>query len=150
MKQLAVALLALAPLFAHAQAPISAPKPKDNVVLIQTPDSAATALRNLAIVFVAQGYTINKLDKEFLTLLMEPKTLAHSYNPVLTIRAAASQQTASLLRLSGAYKASAGSIQVASPAEYMGSETGTNKTAFRELQKAALAYPGGQVSYAKE
>jgi hypothetical protein len=125
------------------------PTPKANAVVIQTPDSAAVALRHLAQAFVAQGYAVDKLDTQFLTLTLAPKTLSGNYSPVITIRANASQGVNSTVRIMGDYRANAGAIQVAGRAQYVGSTTGTNKIAFSELQKAAFAYPSGKVSYAK-
>jgi hypothetical protein len=133
----------------HAQD--ARPPVKSSIVVVQTPDSAAVALRKVATALVAQGYTVDKLDTQFCTLLMAPKAMAQQYNPVLTVRAAASPGTNSVIKISGDYKVDYGNTHFTTRAEYAGSETGNNKTAFRELQKAAVAaYPSGQLSYIKQ
>lgn len=147
---LACLLSPLGFLTAHAQGATPTPKAKDNLVLIQTPDSAATALKKLALAFVAQGYTVDKLDREFLTLTLAPKVLAIKHSPALTVHAQASKGTNSSLRLSGTYKGFIGSLPIEDIAKYEGVNWGLNSRTFHELQKAALAYPAGQVSYAKQ
>jgi hypothetical protein len=146
------ALLAFAvPALAHAQGTPAKPKPKDNVVLVQTPDSAATALKRLARALVSKGYTVDKLDGEFFTLLTAPKAMPQQYNPVFVVRAIASPGINSTIKLTGEYSVNYGATHFTTKTEYAGSETGNNKTAFRELQQAAaVAYPQGQVSYTKE
>ncbi|MGI4871502.1 MAG: hypothetical protein ACRYFX_10025 [Janthinobacterium lividum] len=149
MKKLLVALL-LTPIFAHAQATHATPQKSDNLILIQTPDSSATALKKLAQVFVSQGYTTEKLDREFLTLTLAPKTLAVKNSPALMARATATAGASSTLRLTGEYKAFIGSIPANDVARYEGVEWGLNSRTFRALEAAALTYPGGQVSYGKQ
>ena len=123
---------------------------KDNLVLVQTPDSAATALRKLATVFVGQGYTVEKLDREFLTLALAPKMVPNKYNPSLTVQAHATPGGNSVLKIEGQYKGFAGDIPLGNLAQFTGNNNLCNSACFRELQKAALAYPAGQVSYGRQ
>jgi hypothetical protein len=127
------------------------PVAKANVVLIQTPDSAATALRKLAAVFVAQGYTVERLDTQFFTLVLAPKMLTVRYNPTLTARAHATAGANSTLSISGDYKGFVmGDVPLFGFAQFYGSAGTCNKTCFAQLQQAAVAYPGGRVTYAKQ
>jgi len=130
----------------------TAPVPawKDNVVLVQTPDSAATALRKLATVFVSQGYTVEKLDREFLTLALAPKMVPNKYNPMLTVQAHATAGGNSALKIEGHYKGFSGDVPLDNFAQFTGNNNLCNSACFRELQKAALAYPAGQVSYGRQ
>ncbi|MGI4871484.1 MAG: hypothetical protein ACRYFX_09935 [Janthinobacterium lividum] len=150
MKSLLLTALVLLPAFAYAQATHPKPQPKDDLILIQTQDSSATALKKLAQVFVSQGYTVEKLDREFLTLTLAPKTLAVRNSPALTARATATAGASSTLRLTGEYKAFIGSIPANDVAQLGGSENGLYSRTFRALEAAALTYPGGQVSYGKQ
>ena len=130
----------------------TAPRPalKDNVVLVQTPDSAATALRKLATVFVSQGYTVDKLDTQFMTLALSPKMVPNHYNPSLTVQAHATPGGNSVLKIEGQYKGFAGDVPLGNFAQYSGNNNGCNSACFRELQKAAFAYPAGLVSYSRQ
>jgi hypothetical protein len=104
---LALSLLAFTLCGRSASAQAQAgPKKKDSVVLIQTPDSAVTALRKLGQASVAQGYTIEELDKEFLTLTVAPKVLAVKASPRLSARASATEGASSTLRVTGDFSAS--------------------------------------------
>lgn len=152
MKALLFAGLLALPAARSAQAQSWHPKPKarDNLILIQTADSATLALRKLGQVFGAQGFTIDKLDETLLTLTLAPKTLPLSYHPVLYIGARADRSASSNLTLRADYRAASRGIRVGSPAEYVGGESGITKTCFRMLEKAALAYPGGYVSYGRQ
>ena len=123
---------------------------EDNVVLVQTPDSAATALRKLATVFVSQGYTVEKLDREFLTLTLAPKTLNGAFSPILLARASATPGPNSALRLMGDFKAVVLGHNVNDAAKVYGTEKGISINSFRAIEKAALAYPAGQVSYGRQ
>lgn len=151
MKHFPLLFLLLCPfLSVYGQSPIT-PLHKANTIIIQTPDSATMALRKLATAFVAQGYTVDKLDAQFYTLLMAPKAMDNTYHPVLTIRATAQPGGNSLVKLMADYKVDYGNTHFSAKAEYAGSESGNNKTAFREMQQAArAAYPNGQISYGKQ
>lgn len=148
VKSLIAALLICFAFVAHGQA--AKPMLKANTVVIQTPDSAAVALRKLAQAFVAQGYTVDKLDTQFLTLLLAPKILAVKYSPAFTVRASATAGSKSTLRLTGEYKATAGDVPLMNIAQYEGTEWGLNSRCFRAMEKVALTYPAGQIGYAKQ
>lgn len=147
MKALLLALIASAS-SAHAQA--VKPPAKSNVVVVQTADSAAAALDKLAQAFVAQGYTVDKLDARFLTLTLAPKTLPTAFAPVLLARATASRGANSKIQLAGEYRATVMGRLINGPAEMQGSEKGVPMSGFRALEKVALSYPRGRVSYARE
>lgn len=120
-----------------------------NTILVQTPDSAATALYKLGQVFVQQGYTIEKLDQEALTLVCAPKTFVSLGNPVLVIKATAVAGTNSQLALTGDYTIRAGETVFALHAQYNGPTPPEKKTTFGELDRLANAYPNGKVAYTK-
>ncbi len=132
---------------AHAQAQ---PKKGDNLVLIQTPDSAGVALKKLVQAFVVQGYTVEKYDGQFYTLTLAPKTLLSTFSPILLARASATNGAKSTLRLSGEYRAVVMNHPLNDVVEMKGSEKGIPTSGFRALEKVALTYPGGQVSYGKQ
>ena len=98
---------------------------------------------------MAQGYTVEKLDAQFLTLILAPKTLPVKFNPVLTVRAATKAGAASELAVSADYRVEYGDIRFSRTAEFTGSESGCTKQAFRAIEKVALTYPSGKVSYSK-
>jgi hypothetical protein len=135
---------------ARAQEPLAKPRQKDNMVVIQTPDSANVALATLARAFVAQGYTVDKLDAQFLTLRLAPKTLATTFAPVLLARATATAGANSSLRVTGEYRAIAMGRPLNGLAEMQGSEKGVAVSSFRALEKVALSYLGGKVSYTNQ
>lgn len=137
-------------LTAHGQAPQAKPKAKDSLVLIQTTDSAVVALKKVATIFVTQGYTVEKLDTQFLTLTLAPKTLTIKNNPMLSVRASASKGANSILTLTGEYKAMLGEVALNGLAKFEGVEWGLNSKCFRAIESIALTYPSGQVLYGKQ
>ncbi|WP_303311231.1 hypothetical protein [Hymenobacter sp. BT730] len=120
-----------------------------NTVLVQTPDSAATALHKLGQVLAQEGYTVEKLDREVLTLVCSPKTLVSLGHPVLVIKATAVAGANSQLALTGDYTITAGKTVFDLHAQYNGTTTPDKKTSFGELDSIANAYPNGQVAYTK-
>lgn len=147
MKKLLVFCLLLVGIAAKAQG--VSPMNKASVIVVQTPDSANTALKKLAQLFVERGYVVEKLDKEFHTLLLAPKVIVHQYSPVLTIRVNASGGAQATARLSGEYRAVVMGAVLAEQVAYSGHDKSCIGVCFQELQKTALAYPSGKVSYAK-
>ncbi|GAB2958963.1 hypothetical protein GCM10027048_27680 [Hymenobacter coalescens] len=122
------------------------PFKKANVILVQTPDSPAVALRNLARVLVQQGYTIQRLDEQMGTLRTDPRSLPKGFSPTLTIVALATKS--GTLALRGEFVIDAATLgRVSYTTEFVGMENAANKLTFREVEKAAKAYPGGRVQY---
>ena len=126
------------------------PPHQATVVVVQTPDSAAVALRKLATIFVAQGYTVERLDNTFFTLTLAPKLVKNIYQPMLSVKAVASAGGSSTVRVSGVWQALVLGAPLTKAASYEGSASGTNRSTFAELQQAANAYPAGVVSYSKQ
>jgi hypothetical protein len=147
MKSLLLSVCLLLSLGASAQS--AKPASKDNTVLIQTPDSASTALRKLAAAFTQRGYTVSKLDTEFLTLTLEPKLVAHKTSPTLAVRAIASPGAFATLRMAGEYQVVIFNQPLREAVYFSGNNNSCNAACFRELQRAAAAYPQGKVTYAK-
>ena len=148
MKKLLLLAL-LASFTAHAQT--GPPSPNDNLVLVQTPDSAVAALKKLAVAFVAQGYKVAKLDTQFLTLTLKPKILrSSSDDPLLLVKASAAPGANSTLTITAEYQILDTSPRLNGYAEIRGNERGAPLSSFRALQKVALTYPAGQVSYGKQ
>lgn len=135
---------------ALAQAPSATPQRKDNVILVQTADSAVAALKKLGQTFVAQGYTIDKLDKEFLTLTISPKSVSGKANIMLSARANATQGANSTLHVTGDFTGSVAGRPTGGSAYYLPSAFQVESAAFHELQKVIIAYPSGQLSYTKQ
>jgi hypothetical protein len=130
---------------AFAQIPtVATPFKGANTVCVQTPDSAVQALRKLATILVAQGYTIAKVDTEYLTLRTDPRTTP-GYSTLLTLKATASPGAASLLAISGEMVVNTMNYTANNTMQYGGS--GFWKATFQEAESAARKYPGGAVAY---
>ena len=125
------------------------PALKSTVVAVQTPDSAVAALQKFGALLVQRGYTVDKFDKQFLTLTTTPKLVAQRDNPTLSVRVVATPGANSTLRVNGEYKATILNVPLTEPAQYTGKNGSCSTACFKELQGAALAYPAGKVSYTK-
>lgn len=132
---------------AHAQ---SQPQKGDNIILVQTQDSATVALKKLGQLFVAQGFTVERYEPQLNSLVLSPKTLPSTLSPTLLARATASSGPNSTLRLFGEYQVRVLGKPVNDIVEIKGSEKGVPISGYRALQKVAIAYPGGTVSYGKQ
>jgi hypothetical protein len=126
------------------------PPKRANAVLVQTPDSAAVALRRFATALVSQGYVIEKLDAQFLTLITAPRVIEGQCMQRLIVRAVAAAGPNSGLCISGDYTATILGQPYSGIAQYSGENKGCNTSSFRALERAARAYPAGRVSYAKQ
>lgn len=145
-----LAFLFLNSIAALAQTPSVTPQRKDNVILVQTADSAVTALKKLGQAFAAQGYTIDKLDKEFLTLTVSPKAVSGKANIMLSARANATQGANSVLHVTGDFTGSVAGRPTGGSAYYLPSAFQVQSAAFHALQKVIITYPSGQLSYTKQ
>lgn len=122
-----------------------------NVLVIQTPDSAAAALRKLAQCFVAAGYNVDKLDTDLLYL-----TTASSAKGQLTPAGFAYRATAAdrvggaLISLSGGYTVQAGLRSMYDTMSWTPSKMWQGRVCFDEAQRVAISYPGGIITYRQD
>ncbi|SDY97463.1 hypothetical protein [Hymenobacter psychrophilus] len=125
--------------------PAEAPFRGANAILVQTPDSAGAALRTLAGLLVQQGYTIKRLDKEYHTLVTDPRPLEFGFHPVLIIKAVA---VPGGLRMTGESEVDLATLgKSTSQAKFIGVEKSVYKGTFRVVEQMARLYPGGTLRY---
>ncbi|SMC00638.1 hypothetical protein SAMN00120144_4080 [Hymenobacter roseosalivarius DSM 11622] len=142
-------LLLFIGLVAQAQTMMMDTPPKEaDVIIIRTPDNGQDALVKLSRVLTAQGYSIATLDRKLITLVTKPKAFSAGAPSTLTIRAHTSAGPESLITIEGDYPISG--KQTTGKANYSTARQGVSRVAFDQLQKAAAAYPGGQLLYGKD
>lgn len=121
----------------------SAPPKRANVIIITTTDSAAVAWRNIGRALAAQGFAIKSSDKDLLTVTTEPLSVGGG-----GVVAVAALVKGGAIELRGSIAVPAIDNGTA-PMEYRGMEGSTYMRAWRKLDSAAKAYPGGTVSYSR-
>jgi hypothetical protein len=152
MKNILLILALALSLGAQAQRKLMSEMPfkKANGVLIATSDSALVALKKVGSTLIQQGYTIKNFDKDFFTILTEPKDISKpAYPTSIVVRAAAVPEGVALtaeftmdLRV-----ISPTSERVVRRVECTGKEP---KGLFLSLVNIAKAYPNGQVKYIQQ
>lgn len=120
-----------------------------NTILVQTSDSANTALTKMARLFVQQGFTIDKLDQSLGYLTTTGKTYGQISPAVFTYKVVA-QPSASgtVLVVTGEYIVQAGLRSITSPMHWYKGNLTQDKQCFLHAQEVANAYSGASVSYA--
>ena len=122
-----------------------------NVITITTADSASVALVKLGRAFQANGVTVERLDKDLLSISTKPKVLSNGlYLPEATYLAVATPGANSVLTITGQGKAEGMGAKVIFPVEIKGTEKGPPTSAFRLMELTAKAYPGGRVGYMRK
>jgi hypothetical protein len=141
MKLFLLGWLAFLPLLSIGQT--AQPFKGANVVVITTTDSAKVALKRLARQLQAQGFVIDRLDYDLASLSTKAKGLRSIGG--YTVAASATYEPGHLV-LRGQWHGQFGHYSTDEPAAYT---TASSRAALAELQAAAVAYPGGAVSYEK-
>lgn len=148
MKQILLLLLVFIGRVSFAQTTASAPFKGANVILVQTSDSASTALMNAARVFVAQGFVIDKLDKELNYLTTQGKPVGQLSPAVYTYKVvAAPGPSGATLRITGEYTVPVGLRSITSSMHWYKGNMTQDKACFNNADNAAKAYPGGVIRY---
>ena len=112
-----------------------------NLLVIHTPDSAKVALRKVAGLLQARGFSIDRLDYDLLSVSTKPKPFANSSQHTMQVLGVAEGGT---VRLSATWHGQMGSISVDEPAAFTNA---ASKRAFAELEETGKAYPGASVGY---
>ena len=125
------------------------PPPDADVLMIQTPDTRQDALGQVSQALTRQGYRVEKVDRQLMTLLIQPKAVSSSPTPILlTLRARATAGPESILTLQGDYTVPG--KKTTGVARYAADQRSGSRVAFDHLQKAAAAYPAGKLLYGKD
>lgn len=137
--------LALLLLFGSPALAQEAPQPFKgaNLVLVHTPDSARAALRLVALQLQRQGFAVNPINYELLSVTTAAKAVPKA--PLNTMTATASVEAGAVV-LRGQWHAQLNGMSMDEAAAYT---SPAGRKAFAELEAAARAYPGGRVTYSK-
>jgi hypothetical protein len=115
---------------------------------LHTPDSAATALKNLGRLLVKNGYTLDKLDVQ-LGYLTTTEPSAGSFHTSYAYKAMVeSAKQGATLTVTGRFSYMTGFATVKNGPVLVGK--GNAGAGFDAIERVLLAYPGGRVGYAQD
>jgi hypothetical protein len=123
-----------------AGAEAAEPFRKANTIWIFTTDSAKTALKNAAMLLQQQGFAVDRLDYDLLSVSTKPRGFANSVYDMTILAIWAGGK----LKFTGQWRGQAMGMTVNEPAAMTNA---ASKKAFAEIQKVAMAYNGGRVAY---
>jgi hypothetical protein len=112
-----------------------------NVVIIHTTDSAKVALKQVASQLQSNGFVIDRLDYDLMSVSTKSRSFAGSGFHTM-VASAAIEKGDVVLR--GEWHGQLGQYSTTEPAAYTNN---ASKKALSELEAVAKAYPGGRVAY---
>jgi hypothetical protein len=141
---LALGLLTATPILAQTlPAPgqeATQPFKKANTILVYTADSAKTAIKRAAMALQQQGFAVDRVDYDLLSISTKDHAFLNSFYNMTVLVIWENNH----LRYTGQWRGQAMGATVQEPAAQTNP---ASKKAFAEMERAALAYPGGRAAY---